>query len=84
MTEAEVTVVAQEAADRAVARVFEHLGVDPHDHDDIYRLRQNLDFLEQARSGAWYGLKALALAILSALGLATWLGFQLLIGGWKP
>jgi len=84
VTEAEVKTVAQEAADRAVARVFEHLGVDPHDHDDIYRLRQNLEFLEQARAGARHGLKALASAILAALGLATWLGFNLLLGGGKP
>ncbi|WP_322893460.1 MULTISPECIES: hypothetical protein [unclassified Yoonia] len=72
--------IAQEAADRAVSRVFQNLGVDPNSPDDIFQLRSDIEFLRQARRGTSYGLKTFFSALVAALGMAAWLGWDALIG----
>ncbi len=72
--------IAQAAADRAVSRVFENLGVDPLNPDDLFELRRDIEFLRDARKGARHGLRMFFSAILAALAMASWIGWNALIG----
>lgn len=72
--------IAQAAADRAVKRVFENLGLDPADPDHIFELRRDLDFIRNARRGASHGMKLFFTSILAALGMAAWLGWNAILG----
>ena len=80
MSQTDLERIAQAAADRAVARTFEHLGVDPSDPDDLFQLRQDIEFLRQARKGASHGMRIFFSSLLAALGMAAWLGWNALLG----
>jgi hypothetical protein len=72
--------IAQAAADKAVKRVFENLGLDPADPDHIFELRRDLDFIRSARRGANHSMKLFFSGLLAALGMAAWLGWNAILG----
>jgi hypothetical protein len=80
MQQTELERIAQSAADRAVSRVFENLGVDPSNPDDLFQLRSDIEFLRNARRGASHGMKLFFTSLFAALGMAAWIGWNALIG----
>lgn len=51
-TKAEVEAIAEDAADRALAALFEKLDIDVANKDQIIRFRENLNFLDEQREGS--------------------------------
>lgn len=64
----------QEAADRAVKKVFAILGVDVDKPESVEEFREDLRFGKRMRRAADHGLLALMGVITAALAAAAWAG----------
>ena len=70
----------QEAADRAVKKVFAILGVDVDKPESVEEFREDLRFGRRMRKAADHGLLALLGAIAAAIMAAVWAGVQSKLG----
>lgn len=64
----------QEAADRAVKKVFAILGVDIDRPDSVEEFREDLRFGKRLRKAADHGMLALMAVLAAALAAAVWAG----------
>jgi hypothetical protein len=64
----------QEAADRAVKKVFAILGVDIDKPESVEEFRQDLRFGKKMRKAADHGFLAMIGLIVVGLGAALWAG----------
>ena len=71
----------QEAADRAVKKVFAILGVDIDRPESVEEFREDLRFGKKMRKAADHGFLAVVGLIVVALGAALWAGIVAKIGG---
>jgi hypothetical protein len=71
----------QEAADRAVKKVFAILGVDIDRPESVEEFRQDLRFGKKMRKAADHGFLAMVGLIVVGLGAALWAGIVSKIGG---
>lgn len=71
----------QEAADRAVKKVFAILGVDVDKPESVEEFREDLRFGKRMRRAADHGLLALVGLVVIGLGAAVWAGIVSKIGG---
>ena len=71
----------QEAADRAVKKVFAILGVDIDKPESVEEFRQDLRFGKKMRKAADHGFMAFVGVVFVALASAIWLGIQAKFGG---
>lgn len=74
MTDREIEELAERAADRAVDRVFETLGIDLSSIQERRKLRDNLTWVGEFRAGALSANKvAWGTAITAVIGGGLWL-----------
>ena len=71
----------QEAADRAVKKVFAILGVDVDKPESVEEFREDLRFGKRMRRAADHGLLALVGLVVIGLGAAVWAGIVSKVGG---
>lgn len=71
----------QEAADRAVKKVFAILGVDVDKPESVEEFREDLRFGKRLRRAADHGLLALVGLVVISLGAAVWAGIVSKVGG---
>jgi hypothetical protein len=71
----------QEAADRAVKKVFAILGVDVDKPESVENFREDLRFGRKLRKAADHGFLALVGLIVVAMGAALWAGIVSKING---
>jgi hypothetical protein len=71
----------QEAADRAVKKVFAILGVDIEKPESVEEFREDLRFGKRMRKAADHGFLALVGLIVIGLGAAVWAGIVSKVGG---
>jgi hypothetical protein len=71
----------QEAADRAVKKVFAILGVDIDRPESVEEFREDLRFGKRMRKAADHGFLALVGLIVVGLGAAVWAGVMSKLGG---
>ena len=71
----------QEAADRAVKKVFAILGVDVDKPESVEEFREDLRFGKRMRRAADHGLLALVGLVVIGLGAAVWAGIVSKMGG---
>ena len=71
----------QEAADRAVKKVFAILGVDVDKPESVEEFREDLRFGKRMRKAADHGLLALVGLVVIGLGAAVWAGIVSKVGG---
>lgn len=71
----------QEAADRAVKKVFAILGVDVDKPESVEEFREDLRFGKRMRRAADHGLLALVGLVVISLGAAVWAGIVSKVGG---
>lgn len=73
--------VCQEAADRAVKKVFAILGVDVDKPESVENFREDLRFGRKLRKAADHGFLAFVGLIVVAVGAALWAGVVSKING---
>jgi hypothetical protein len=71
----------QEAADRAVKKVFAILGVDVDKPESVENFREDLRFGRKLRKAADHGFLALVGLVVVAMGAALWAGIVSKING---
>lgn len=71
----------QEAADRAVKKVFAILGVDVDRPESVEEFREDLRFGKKMRKAADHGFLALMGVLVAAAMAAVWAGIVSKIGG---
>lgn len=71
----------QDAADRAVKKVFAILGVDVDKPESVEEFREDLRFGKRMRRAADHGLLALVGLVVIGLGAAVWAGIVSKVGG---
>jgi hypothetical protein len=71
----------QEAADRAVKKVFAILGVDIDKPESVEEFRADLRFGKKMRRAADHGFFAIVGMIVLGLGAALWAGIVTKLGG---
>ena len=71
----------QEAADRAVKKVFAILGVDIDKPESVEDFRQDLRFGKRMRKAADHGFMAFVGVVAMAIASAIWFGIQAKLGG---
>ena len=71
----------QEAADRAVKKVFAILGVDVDRPESVEEFREDLRFGKRMRRAADHGFLAIVGLITVGLGAAVWAGIVTKVGG---
>lgn len=71
----------QEAADRAVKKVFAILGVDVDKPESVEEFREDLRFGRKMRKAADHGFLALVGLVVIGLGAAVWAGIVSKVGG---
>lgn len=71
----------QEAADRAVKKVFAILGVDIDRPESVEEFREDLRFGKRMRKAADHGFLALVGLVVIGLGAAVWAGVMSKLGG---
>lgn len=71
----------QEAADRAVKKVFAILGVDIDKPESVEEFRQDLRFGKKMRRAADHGFMAFVGVVAVAIASAIWFGIQDRLGG---
>lgn len=71
----------QEAADRAVKKVFAILGVDVDKPESVEEFREDLRFGKKLRKAADHGMLALLGVLFAALAAAAWAGIVSKING---
>ena len=71
----------QEAADRAVKKVFAILGVDIDKPESVEDFRQDLRFGKRMRKAADHGFMAFVGVVAVAIASAIWFGIQAKLGG---
>lgn len=71
----------QEAADRAVKKVFAILGVDVDKPESVEEFREDLRFGKRMRRAADYGLLAMMGVIAAAAMAAVWADIVSKVGG---
>lgn len=71
----------EEAADRAVKKVFAILGVDIDKPESVEEFREDLRFGKKLRKAADHGMLALMGVIVAAFAAATWAGIVNKING---
>lgn len=71
----------QDAADRAVKKVFAILGVDVDKPESVEEFREDLRFGKRMRRAADHGLLALVGLVVIGLGAAVWAGIVSEVGG---
>ena len=71
----------QEAADRAVKKVFAILGVDVDKPESVEEFREDLRFGKRMRRAADHGFLAIVGLITVGLGAAVWAGIVTKVGG---
>jgi hypothetical protein len=71
----------QEAADRAVKKVFAILGVDVDKPESVEEFRQDLRFGKRMRKAADHGFMAFIGVVAVALAGTIWFGLQAKLGG---
>lgn len=71
----------QEAADRAVKKVFAILGVDIERPESVEEFREDLRFGKRMRKAADHGFLALIGLIVVGLGAAIWAGIVSKVSG---
>ncbi len=71
----------QEAADRAVKKVFAILGVDIDKPESVEEFREDLRFGKRMRRAADHGFLAIVGLIIVGLGAAVWAGIVTKVGG---
>lgn len=71
----------QEAADRAVAKVFAILGVDVHKPESVEEFREDLRFGKRLRRASDHGMLAIIGLISVGLAAALWTGIVTRVGG---
>lgn len=69
-----------EAANRAVSKVFAILGVDIGDPQQVEAFREDLRFGRHMRTAANYGILAMIGTAASAIIVAIWYGIKTVIG----
>ena len=72
----------QEAADRAVKKVFAILGVDVDKPESVEEFREDLRFGRKMRKAADHGFLALVGLVVIGLGAAVWAGIVSKVGGY--
>jgi hypothetical protein len=70
----------QEAADRAVKKVFAILGVDIDKPESVEEFREDLRFGKRLRKAADHGTMVLVGFLLIGLASAVWFGIQAKLG----
>jgi hypothetical protein len=71
----------QEAADRAVKKVFAILGVDVDKPESVEEFREDLRFGRKMRKAADHGFLALVGVLVVAVMAAVWAGIVSKVGG---
>ena len=71
----------QEAADRAVKKVFAILGVDIDKPESVEEFREDLRFGKRMRKAADHGFLALVGLVVVGLGAVVWAGVMSKLGG---
>lgn len=71
----------QDAADRAVKKVFAILGVDVDKPESVEEFREDLRFGKRMRRAADHGLLALVGLVVIGIGAAVWAGIVSKVGG---
>lgn len=71
----------QEAADRAVKKVFAILGVDVDKPESVEEFRSDLRFGKKLRRAADHGILVMMGVIVAAVMAAVWAGVSSKIGG---
>lgn len=71
----------QEAADRAVKKVFAILGVNVDNPESVEEFRQDLRFGKRMRKAADHGFMAFVGVVAVAVASAIWFGIQAKLGG---
>ena len=71
----------QEAADRAVKKVFAILGVDIEKPESVEEFREDLRFGKRMRKAADHGILAMVGLVVIGLGAAVWAGIVSKIAG---
>lgn len=71
----------EEAADRAVKKVFAILGVDIDKPESVEEFREDLRFGKKMRKAADHGFLALMGVVVAAFAAATWAGIVGKING---
>lgn len=71
----------QEAADRAVKKVFAILGVDVDKPESVEEFREDLRFGKRMRKAADHGLLTMMGVIAAAVMAAMWAGIVSKVGG---
>jgi hypothetical protein len=71
----------QDAADRAVKKVFAILGVDIDKPESVEEFREDLRFGKKMRKAADHGFLALVGLLVIGLGAAVWAGIMSKING---
>jgi hypothetical protein len=71
----------QEAADRAVKKVFAILGVDIDKPESVEEFREDLRFGKRMRKAADHGFLALVGLFVVGLGAIIWAGIMAKLGG---
>jgi len=71
----------QEAADRAVKKVFAILGVDVDKPESVEEFREDLRFGKRMRKAADHGFLALVGLFVVGLGAIIWAGVTTKLGG---
>ena len=71
----------QDAADRAVRKVFAILGVNIDNPESVEEFRQDLRFGKQLRKIASHGTLAFFAAVAVAIAGAIWIGITSTLGG---
>ena len=75
------TPTCQDAADRAVKKVFAILGVDVDKPESVEEFREDLRFGKRMRRAADHGLLALVGLVVIGIGAAVWAGIVSKVGG---
>lgn len=73
----------QEAADRAVKKVFAILGVDIDRPESVEEFREDLRFGRRMRKAADHGVLAVVGLVVIGLGAAVWSGVVAQVSGHK-
>ena len=73
--------ISQEAADRAVKKVFAILGVDVDKPESVEEFREDLRFGRRMRKAADHGWLVLVGVLFVGMGAALWAGIVSKIGG---
>jgi hypothetical protein len=73
----------QEAADRAVKKVFAILGVDIDKPESVEEFREDLRFGRRMRKAADHGTLAIVGLVIVGLGAAVWSGVVAQVAGHK-